>query len=132
MAYAILWRPVSPHWGTIPVDQCETLYLALEDQESRLNPKLSKIRSGNPATNQVHFAFRWPRMDAGGLESLAEWLKKYPTVKLVVIDTFTRFRPLRSNGTYGKDYDEISLIKKAGRSEFSGNPADPSSEEGFR
>lgn len=98
--------------GIIPVDQCETLYLALEDQESRLNAKLSKIRGNSPPTNMMHFALKWPRIDAGGLEDLAGWLQKHPTVKLVVIDTFTRFRPLKSNGTYSKDYVEISKIKK--------------------
>jgi hypothetical protein len=72
LAYGLCYSLATgqPALGTIRVDQCETLYLSLEDQKSRLNAKLSKIRGGNPATNQIHFAFQWPRMDQGGIESL--------------------------------------------------------------
>lgn len=102
-----------PALGTIPVDQCTVLYLALEEHEGRLNSKLSRIRGSNPPTNNIHFAFKWPRMDEGGLENLKAWIEVHPSVKLIVIDTFTKFRSLKSNGTlYNKDYVEISSIKR--------------------
>lgn len=98
---------------TIPVNQCKTLYLALEESEGRLKAKMAKIRAANPPTNNVHFAFKWPRMDEGGMQDLAKWVELNPEVRLIVIDTFARFRSLKSNGAlYNRDYQEISKIKK--------------------
>lgn len=98
--------------GTIPVDQIEVLYLCLEETPVRLKRKLAKMRGEAVPSNRIHFAFKWPRIQDGGLEDLERWIKEHPMVKLVVIDTFARIRSLNgSHGGYTTDYDEIGAIK---------------------
>jgi RecA-family ATPase len=98
--------------GTIPVDQIEVLYLCLEETPGRLKRKLAKIRGDSLPTNRIHFAFRWPRIQDGGLEDLDRWVKEHPMVKIVFIDTLARIRSLNgSQGGYATDYDEIGAIK---------------------
>jgi RecA-family ATPase len=53
-------------------------------------------------------------MDEGGLEDLTKWIEVHPSVRFIVIDTFSKIRPLNASyGTlYTKDYTEISMLKK--------------------
>ena len=98
--------------GAIPVDQIEVLYLCLEETPGRLKRKLSKMRGNALPTNRIHFAFKWPRIQDGGLEDLERWIKEHPMVRLVIIDTFARIRSLNGfHGGYATDYDEIGAIK---------------------
>jgi RecA-family ATPase len=93
------------------------LYLALEDNERRLQQRLFKYRAGHLADHtslqRVEFVTDWRRSDEGGLEDISAWLDAHPDARLVVIDTLERFRPRRNEraNAYGEDYAALSAIK---------------------
>jgi hypothetical protein len=85
--------------GSVQVEAGAVLYLALEDTKRRLKDRLAKLAARQgiaawPAT--LHLASACPRQDKGGLYALAEWLNDHPQARLVVIDTWPRFRPFRT------------------------------------
>lgn len=101
--------------GRQPVEPGDVLYLALEDTKRRLKDRLGTLLqrqdSGPPA--RLHFARTWPRQDKGGLPALAEWLATHPQARLVVIDTWAKFRPtrIRSGNDYEEDYRAAGELK---------------------
>lgn len=102
--------------GTIPVVQGEVLYMALEDTPRRLQRRLNVLAGiGTPAPTTMHFACTWPTMDAGGIEDLEAWLLDHPACRLVIIDTWAKFKPKQgsdSSSMYAADYAAISGVKQ--------------------
>jgi hypothetical protein len=93
--------------GNIQCEPGDVLYLALEDNERRLQSRITKLIGFSkewPA--RFHFATEWPRADAGGLERIREWIKSAGNPRLVVVDVFAMFRSPRSNkdSPYESDY----------------------------
>jgi hypothetical protein len=102
--------------GSIQVEGGEVLYLALEDTKRRLKDRLAILAAKQqlvewPAT--LHMARSWPRQDKGGLVALIEWLEAHRATRLVVIDTWPKFRPFRVRGrdNYEEDYQHASEVK---------------------
>jgi len=100
----------------VGVEAGPVLYLALEDTRRRLKDRLGKLlsRTGQAAPPGVTFARAWPRQDQGGLYALAEWLDDHKAARLVVIDTWPKFRPpKRRNGSddYQQDYEHAGEVK---------------------
>jgi hypothetical protein len=98
-------------FGTIRVEQGAALYLALEDNERRLQSRLGKILDGGLAPEGFDYTTMWPRVDEGGFEALEGWLEEHPVARLVIIDTLARFRP-RTNGNngYQEDYEALEPL----------------------
>ncbi len=100
--------------GQIPVEPGEVLYLALEDGPRRLQERLQALLDSRPPPARLHFATRWPRLDAGGLEALDTWLAGHPDARLIVVDTLKRVRP-REPATarlYDADYDAVAGLQE--------------------
>lgn len=95
--------------GKIEVEQGEVLYLALEDGQRRIQRRLNDLLGDIVPPPLLHVATKWPPMDDGGLTHLRAWLDVHPSTRLVVIDTFTRFRPeeKRGVGIYRQDYSAV-------------------------
>lgn len=93
----------------IPVEQGDSLYIALEDSKRRLQDRIRLLLSREPNPDYVphglDLATSWPTMDAGGLDKLKGWLDDHQKARLVVIDTLARIRP-RGRGRGGSAYDE--------------------------
>src|SRR5262249_55515259 len=55
----------------------------------------------------------WPRQDAGGLEALAGWIEEHPDARLILIDTWAKFRPqkVRGDDAYEIDYAHAAALK---------------------
>ena len=97
--------------GTRPVEQGDTLYLALEDNHKRLQKRLKKVLDGRPAPEKMHLHIEWPRLDEGGAEQLDEWLTEHPETRLVVIDTLARIRkPAGGQNIYAEDYAALERL----------------------
>jgi hypothetical protein len=102
--------------GHFPTQQAEVLYLALEDNERRMQRRLRRMlqdeQSGAP--KGVHLEYEWPAMDRGGLQWLQTWLDEHPAVKVVVVDTLEHLRPARrlSDGVYGGDYAAVRGLQQ--------------------
>lgn len=95
--------------GKIRVEQGEALYLALEDNDRRLQQRLLEILGGTPAPEDLHIYPEWPSISAGGLVELRAWLTDHPRTRLVAIDTLAAFRSgqvgQKSSGVYQEDYE---------------------------
>jgi hypothetical protein len=103
--------------GSIPVEQGNVLYLALEDGERRLQKRL-ELMLGNSGEipKDLEFAFTWKHLDDGGLEDLENWLIDHPNARIIFIDTLKRVRPKDSSRqVYDNDYDAIAPLGNLAR-----------------
>jgi AAA domain len=101
--------------GKQPVTQGEVLYLALEDNERRLQSRAKQLlASMTSVPNEIAFELHWPRLDQGGLQHLEEYLEMHPRVRLVVVDTWAKVTP-QSHGSqrsqYESDYEALTPLK---------------------
>jgi hypothetical protein len=98
--------------GTRRVEQGEALYLALEDNQRRLQKRLGKLLSGDAAPEGLHISTTWPRIDQGGEEALEEWIADRPGARLVVVDVLKRVRPrtTRYQSVYDADYESLEAL----------------------
>ena len=101
--------------GAYPVTQGEVLYLALEDNERRLQSRAQQLlASMTTVPNSISFELRWTRLDQGGLTYLEEYLQTHPDVRLVVIDTWARVSPKaqhRQRSQYEDEYAALTPLK---------------------
>jgi hypothetical protein len=98
--------------GSIPVEQGDVLYVALEDGERRLQKRLQTILGNDSVPKKLDTATQWNRLDEGGLDELEEWLTLHSEARLIVIDTLKRVRP-KGNGRaqlYDSDYDALAPL----------------------
>lgn len=96
----------------IEVEQGEALYLALEDNERRLQDRIAKLMVGREAPDGLHMTTFSNRVDSGLLEDLEEFLEAHEDIRLVVIDTMVKVRPQSSNRQtlYEQDYEAVSAL----------------------
>lgn len=89
----------------------ESLYLALEDNERRLQSRLNIVCQDGPPKS-FSYSLEWPRSDEGGIGYLSAWLREHPSCRLVVIDTLAMFRTSKSSrDKYKADYDAIAQLR---------------------
>lgn len=102
--------------GKLPVTQAAVLYLALEDNERRLQSRARQLlASMSSVPFGIEFALHWPRLGEGGLLYLEEYLQTHPQVRLIVIDTWARLAPRSQNSQrsqYENDYDALTPLKE--------------------
>lgn len=106
-------------FGTIPVKQGDTLYLALEDTDRRLQERISILLGlGETVPANFYYATQWPHMDkaSGGLDALEDWIIAHPNTRLIVIDPWIKVKPYnkqRAGATgYDADYEALEGIKR--------------------
>jgi hypothetical protein len=91
------------------VPKGRVLYLALEDNERRLQRRMTKYygaqREQWPANWEA--VTQWRRLDKGGLDDLRDWCRSRPDPTLIAIDTLKRVRPPKGKGQsdYDADYE---------------------------
>jgi hypothetical protein len=98
-----------------PCEQGEVLYLALEDNERRLQSRIDRLL-GAFATEwpaAFHYATEWPRANEGGLEAIREWIEAAENPCLVVVDVLAMFKPVRGDkeSLYESDYAAIKGLQ---------------------
>jgi len=91
------------------------LYLALEDTRRRLQDRLNRLleKQQTPAPETLSLATTWPRQDQKGLDYLATWLDAHQNTRLVIIDTWAKFRPapVIVGSEYQTDYRQATEVK---------------------
>ena len=99
-------------FGNVRVEKGSALYLALEDNERRLQFRLKKILAGTEAPDGLHYSVECPRLDEGGVEAVEGWLRSRPDARLVVIDTLAKIRPRQRRGAnaYQEDYEALEAL----------------------
>jgi hypothetical protein len=100
--------------GRTRVESGDVLYISLEDTKRRLQSRISKLLGPHEVPSpRLHLAHVWPRQDKGGLDALDEWLLEHPQARLVIIDTWGRWRPFRTvkGDAYELDYADGAQMK---------------------
>ena len=88
----------------------KAIYLALEDNQRRLQDRLQQLRPNGYNTNDLLLYTQWPQFDQGGIEELVELIKREEP-KLVVIDTLAKVRAAsRNNHVYENDYKTLAPL----------------------
>lgn len=99
--------------GSIKVKPGSVLYLALEDNERRLQQRLKQLRPEGTKLDALFIETECPRLDEGGVEAIREWVLEIPDARLVIIDVFNKVRSQKNtNDTpYEADYRALGPLK---------------------
>ncbi|QWE02305.1 AAA family ATPase [Polynucleobacter sp. JS-JIR-II-b4] len=89
----------------------KAIYLALEDNQRRLQSRLKIMRPQGYATDNLILHTEWPKLNDGGIEAL-EKLISSESPRLVVIDTLAKVRPPmgRNSNLYEGDYSAVAPL----------------------
>ena len=95
--------------GEILVEECDVLYLALEDTERRLKERMSRMNvRGSP---RLSLLTEWPRGNAG-VKALHSWMLEHPNTKAIFIDTLGSISGVEDGNSYQETYRETADLKK--------------------
>ena len=93
------------------VAQGVAVYLALEDNQRRLQSRLDTLRPGQWATKNLLLYTNWKRINQGGLKDIETLIvEKKP--RLIIIDTLAKVRPIvgRNENAYQADYGALAPL----------------------
>ena len=94
------------------MDQESVLYLALEDDFSRIQKRLSRM-FGMESTPNFHFATKSKALNEGLKKQLSNFIKEHPDTKLIMIDTLQKVREINSDRyNCSNDYDIVMKLKQ--------------------
>ncbi|MEK9940691.1 MAG: AAA family ATPase, partial [Methylotenera sp.] len=96
-------------WGK-QVKQGRSIYLALEENQRRLQSRLTQLRPQWDSPDLLLYT-TYKRSDQGGLDDLEILLRDFKP-RLLVIDTLAKFRPPASKGAsaYEGDYNALAPL----------------------
>jgi hypothetical protein len=103
--------------GTVPVEQGDCLYLALEDSPRRLQSRITELTGGirkSHAGGRLDIWTKAPRSDQKLVDDLDTWAQGVIEPRLIAIDVFAKIRPeaRRSEGAYDADYRAIAPLQE--------------------
>ena len=99
-----------PLWD-YPVRRGDVLYLALEDDYSRLQRRLNQM-FGVETVDGLHFAIQSRTLEDGLVEQMEGFIKKHPDTRLIIVDTFQKVREVGNESySYSMDYQNIAALK---------------------
>jgi len=99
------------------VTQGDVLYISLDDTENRMKNRQEQVRGGENNKPRLTYLFECARDDAGGRQTIENWLEQHSDAALVVIDMFVQYRPkLKGSGQdYNQDYEALMGLKEITR-----------------
>jgi AAA domain/IclR helix-turn-helix domain len=100
--------------GNVRCTQGDVLYLALEDNERRLQNRMTRLMGfGSEWPEHFHYATEWPRAEAGGLDEIRKWITAAKNPRLIVVDILAMFRSPRRKDQqpYENDYAAIQGLQ---------------------
>ena len=99
-----------PLWD-YPVRRGDVLYLALEDDYSRLQSRLNQM-FGVETVDRLHLAIQSRTLGDGLVEQMEGFIKKHPDTRLIIVDTFQKVREVGNESySYSMDYQNIAALK---------------------
>jgi hypothetical protein len=99
--------------GDIKCAPGNVLFLALEDNERRMQRRMTKLLGTNEQWPDFTCAHVWPRADKGGLDAIREWIAKADKPRLVIIDVLAAFRKIvPGKQSYDADYEAIAELQR--------------------
>jgi len=101
--------------GDTKCDEGDVLYLALEDNERRLQSRITKlIGFATEWPARFYYATEPPRANARGLAQIRKWIASVEKPRLIVVDVLAMFRPPRDPklSPYECDYDAVQQLQR--------------------
>lgn len=101
--------------GKIKVAQGGALFFGLEDNERRLQNRLSILTSDNPdlVPDALQITTRMAHISAQTLDDLKSWLDEKQNIRLVVIDTLQKITPpSKGRDLYAEMYTVLGSLQK--------------------
>ena len=95
--------------GTVEVEQGDVLYLALEDNERRLQRRLNQLLPTGTRPERLYIDTTSQRLDSGLCDDLRTWITSVTNPRLVIVDVLNKVRPAQKNNEGIYDYDVRSL-----------------------
>lgn len=94
--------------------QTGVLYLALEDNEQRLQSRITKLLNGVEVPQNFYYSVDFPNLDNGFFKYVDEAISNNNNIKLIIIDTLQKIRgqALPRETPYQYDYREMGILKK--------------------
>ena len=102
----------STFWG-YPVNAGAVLYLALEDNQARLQSRLRAIGSRMPSN--LSMACRTTMcLDSGLIDALSQWISEHGDTRLIILDTLQRVKGAAQMGldAYAADYARLAPLQQ--------------------
>ncbi|MFK4657079.1 AAA family ATPase [Bradyrhizobium japonicum] len=102
----------------VDCDQGDAFYLALEDNQRRLQDRLKvvlpKMKSMRPDLSRLSFLTEAPKIGEGLVEILDTWRIRAEEPRLIVVDTLAMIRPPkgRNQDSYAADYAALSPLQQ--------------------
>ena len=99
--------------GNAQCEQGDVLYCALEDNQRRLQSRLTKLFGTQNWPARLNFTCEMPRLAEGGLDFIKNWIESAERPRLVIIDTLAMVRmPNRKDtSTYDADYAAVKDLR---------------------
>lgn len=100
--------------GNIPCERGDVLYLALEDNERRLQKRIDKLlESCAEWPENFYYATECPRANEGGIDVIRNWIESVEHPRLVIVDVLAMFKPARGGkeNMYEADYNAIKALQ---------------------
>lgn len=96
--------------------QCGVLFLDLEQSQFFAQARWNQLLYGQTPPRDLRTAFRWNRMDRGGLQQLERTLAKHPDIRLVIVDVLSQFWPMgggsnRNANAYHVEYQILVQLR---------------------
>src|SRR5262249_52150943 len=101
--------------GDIHCIEGDVLYCALEDNERRMQSRMTKLLGvSQPWPKRLDFCFDLPRLGAGGAEVIHNWIVAHPEARMVAIDPLAMIRSLKKldESSYQSDYLALIELRK--------------------
>jgi predicted transcriptional regulator len=98
--------------GDLHCIQGDVLYCALEDNERRLQSRMTKligISQRWPA--RLYYYCELPRLTEGGLDAIRAWIRSKPNPRLVIIDTLAMVRAARKREETNYESDYMAVLE---------------------
>ncbi|MHA6297856.1 AAA family ATPase [Devosia sp. CAU 1758] len=100
----------------VTCDQGDALYLALEDNQRRLQDRLRIVlpKFRRPDMSRLCLQTEAPKVGAGLIEMLDAWRKSVEDPRLIIIDTLAIVRPPKKGNqdSYAADYEALSPLQR--------------------
>lgn len=105
--------------GDVRCEQGDVLYLALEDNQRRLQSRIRKLWQIEamvhaPVPERLHLATEWPRINEGGVPAIRSWIEQHPAARLVIVDVLAMFKSTlkaKDQTLYDADYSAIKELQ---------------------
>ncbi len=100
-------------FGTVACEHGDVLYLALEDNQRRLQSRLRHMRVTD-ASERLTFHTEWPDMEGDCIPRIQSWIDGAIAPRLVIVDVFAKVRGFNTGREtqYEADYRFASKLQR--------------------